>query len=202
MIVGAGLRPLLGAQFSLDQLAVYSLCFRLCAPCMLIHQLVGTAFFARLYRTSDRNFDLVVVGMIAACTLCVAALWLALRPLIGVAFPTYITHIAMLTPLFPLVGLQVTLWIVNALLEMKMGRHEVAHRAAVLGYVVFGAFLAIFALGAAGTMARVTLLFDAALLIFALGQVVLLYRRNVRLPLAACAAPVATAACVLMSLAS
>lgn len=202
MIVGVGLRPLLGTTFPLEQLAVYSLCFRLCAPCMLIHQLVGTAFFARLYRASDRNFDRVTAAMVAGCTVCVIGLWLVLQPLIELAFPTYVTQIGILAPLFPLVGLQVTIWIVNALLEMKVGRHDVAHQAAFLGYGVFGVFFAIFVLGAARTMSQATLMFDAALIVFALGQIALLLRRQIRLPLSAGAIVLTAAACVFMSLGS
>ena len=183
MIVGAGLRPLLGVRFSLADLALYSLCFRLCAPSMLMHQILGTAFFARIYKAADHNFDRVAAGLMGACVLTVIAIWLALPPLVGFVFPTYIPALPGLTVLFPLVGLQVILWILIAFLEMKVGRHAVATGASIAGYVIFGAFALAFSVLPVDTLLRATLLFDVALAAFAVSQLILLHRRAVKLPL-------------------
>lgn len=198
MIVGAGLRPLLGVRFSLADLAIYSLCFRLCAPSMLMHQILGTAFFARIYKASDRDFDRVAAGLMSLCMLTVVAVWLALPPLVALVFPTYGPALPGLTVLFPMVGLQVIYWILIALLEMRVGRHAVATGASVAGYVIFGAFAAAFTLLPVDTLLRATLLFDIALAAFAAAQIVLLYRREARLPLVAAAIPLVGLACGLL----
>lgn len=198
MIVGAGLRPLLGVRFSLADLALYSLCFRLCAPSMLMHQILGTAFFARIYKATDRNFDRIAAGLMAACVVTVVAVWLALPLLVELVFPTYVPALAGLTVLFPMVGLQVVYWILIAFLEMKVGRHAVATGASVVGYVIFGAFAVAFSALPVDTLLRATLLFDIALAAFAISQLVLLHRRAVKLPLIWGAVPFVGLTCGLL----
>lgn len=198
MMVGAGLRPLLGIRFSLEDLALYSLCFRLCAPSMLMHQMLMTAFFARMYQATDKAFDRVVTGLAGACILTVIVLSLSMPILVPMVFPAYEPALASLAAIFPLVGLQVVYWILIALMEMKIGRHAVAAGAAVTGYVIFALFAAAFLALPIDTLVQATALFDLALAAFAVAQFILLRRRGVDLPLIAAMVPVAGLTCGLL----
>jgi len=199
MMVGAGLRPLLGLRFSLEELALYSLGFRLCAPSMLMHQMLVTAFFARVYTATDATFQRVASGLVAVCVLMVAAVWLGLPVLVRLVFPAYMPMLPALEALFPLIGLQVIYWIIIALLEMKVGRHAVAGAAAVGGYLVFAAFVLVFLGLKGGTLLSATIAFDIALAVFAGVQLVLLERKGVRLRLLGWVLPGAGAACAAMT---
>jgi hypothetical protein len=188
MIVSTGLRPLLVVRFDLEALAVYALCFRLCAPALLIYQILNTGFFARLYQASDVTLDRIVLGLTAVNGAVVFGLWLILIPLLENLFPQYLPEQASFRQLFPVVGVQVMLWLIAGLLEMKMGRHEIAGRAAVAGYVAFGAFGAAFLIFPLPELRHAVALFSVALLIFVLAQCALAWRRGIRLPLTVVAA--------------
>lgn len=183
MIVSAGLRPLLAARFDLQALAVYALCFRLCAPALLIYQVLTTGFFARLYRASDATLDKIAIGLTAVNTAVIAGVWLVLIPLLELVFPQYLSEQDHFRRLFPIVGAQVALWLIAGLLEMKMGRHGIAGRASVAGYVVFGAFGLAFLVFPTSEMRHAVALFTGVLLIFILAQCTLAWRRGIRLPL-------------------
>lgn len=185
MIVGAGLRPLLAIRFDLEALALYALCFRLCAPALLVHQILNTGMFARLYRASDRSFDLVLLGsMIVNCTV-VLVLWLLIPTLIRSFFPQYAGNLTMTRGLFAAVGAQVVLWLAVSLLEMKMGRHELAGRAAWAGYAIFAAYVVAIYAFALDTLRDAVLLFDASLLALVLAKCAIAWKAVVRLPLTA-----------------
>lgn len=183
MIVSAGLRPLLAARFDLQTLAVYALCFRLCAPALLIYQVLTTGFFARLYRASDATLDRIALGLTGLNTAVIVGVWLMLVPLLEFVFPQYLPEQDHFRIIFPIVGSQVVLWLVAGLLEMKMGRHGIAGRAAVAGYVIFGAFAFAFLVFPPSGMRHAVALFTIALLIFILAQCTLAWRSGIRLPL-------------------
>ena len=195
ILVSSALRPVLGGLFSLQALAVYSLCFRLTAPCMLLHQVFATAFFARIYQAGDRRFDQLAAGLAVACLAIIGALLLVMRPMIETVFPAYAASVEIMAHLFPLVGLQVLLWILNALLEMRVARHGVAGRAAVLGYMIFGVGIGAIILLRPDTLAQATAIFTVSLLLFATGQIVMLRSRGERLPLMFAVAILASLCC-------
>jgi hypothetical protein len=199
MIVGAGLRPLLAIRFDLEALALYALCFRLCAPALLVHQVLNTGVFARLYRASDRSFDLVLLGsMIVNCTV-VLVLWLLIPSMIASLFPQYAGNLMMTRGLFAAVGAQVVLWLAVSLLEMKMGRHELAGQAAAAGYAIFAAYVVAIYASALDTLRDAVVFFAASLLALALAKCAIAWKAGVRLPLTAVGA--VCAFCVFSSLA-
>lgn len=202
LVASIGLRPALALKFSLEDLALYALCFRLTAPCMLIHQVITTGFFARVYRSSERNFDRLMVGMISIYCAVVLALWAVMPWVIRVGFPSYVESAATIMPLFPLVGLSVIFWIVSAMLEMMAGRHGAAGRVALWGYPVFALSLGAFLIFPDLTLVGATALFDGALAMFIVVQLVALHQRGARFPLAPWALLAPAGLCAGLSLVS
>ncbi|RZJ01608.1 MAG: hypothetical protein EON90_02205 [Brevundimonas sp.] len=202
LLASMGLRPALGIRFRLEDLALYALCFRLMAPCMLIHQIITTGFFARIYGSSEAMFDRLMASMIVLYSVVIVVLWAAMPQVIRLGFPSYADGASTIMPLFPLVGLSVVFWIVSAMLEMMAGRHGVAGRVALWGYPVFGLCLGAFLLLGTFNLVEATALFDAALAIFIFVQLFALYRGGAKFPLAAVALSAPIAVCAGLSLVS
>ena len=181
--IGAGLRPLLAAAFSLQALAVYSLCYRLAGGLLIFHQVLTTAIFSRLYMSGPQGFDRLVMGASTFLTLVALAMWVLLPRFIGLAFPAYRDQAGEIGRLFPLVGSQVILWILNALLENRINRHGASRIAAGSGFGLL--FLYIPLVFLVHDLRVAVAMFDIVLMAFSLIQVTLLWRKNDALPLTA-----------------
>lgn len=202
LLASMGLRPALGLKFSLEDLAFYALCFRLMAPCMLIHQVITTGFFARIYASSEAGFDRLVAAMTGVYCLVIVTLWALMPLMLRVGFPSYADNASTILPLFPLVGLSVVFWIVSAMLEMMAGRHGAAGRVALWGYPVFGLSLGAFLLVPGLNLVATTALFDGALAVFIVVQLLALRRFGAKFPFAGLALIVPIALCAGLSLVS
>lgn len=188
MLVGAALRPLLAVRFDLEALALYSLCFRLCAPAFVIYQTLIVSFFARLYRASDKSFDTVASALTGMNCVLIGGIWIVLEPILLWGFPQYASNLELIRALFPAVGAQVALWLISGLLEMKMGRHEIAGRASLAGYLTMSAFAVSVYVMTSMDLRDAVLLFSFAILVSVLAQCLIAWRRGVYLPKTAGAA--------------
>jgi len=182
VIFGAGLRPLLALTLPLSALGVYSLCFRVANLLLLIHQVVSTYIFAVLYRSGSRGFDLLFALLVGFLAVLSVGLWIAVPLMVHKVFPTYLSDLALIEKVFPLIEAQVVLWIGEALLENRTNRFGLSTRAAGGGLCAIVAYALFFRFGG---LAGAILLFDAVLAAFALFQVWLLWRADDRLPMAA-----------------
>ncbi|MGB8402256.1 hypothetical protein [Bradyrhizobium sp.] len=125
-------RVYIGALLPIEDLSVYSVDFRIASAMLIVHSIVGTGLFARLYKMPTRIYDRVL-------SLYLVALGI-LAVLISLLFPTLLAHInfrsigpeqtAAATALFPIVMLQVFAWGAWASLEMRLARARRSGRAA------------------------------------------------------------------------
>jgi O-antigen/teichoic acid export membrane protein len=178
VVIGAGLRPVLAARLDLEQLAIYSLAFRLMAPCLLLHQVCQTAFFRQLYRMSDTQFSFVLSGVIGMCVTLVIVIWLLLPQILTYGFSDYLAVSAEMSATLPLVGAQVILWISAAFMEMRVSRHGGAASVALASCVLLSAFVVILLLHPAPSLAFAVLAFDISLLAILLAQALILRRKG------------------------
>ena len=172
-------RLLVGQFAGLEALAVYAFAARINLVLLLGHQILMTAFFARIYQMdtgrADRLFAAVLAGLILLATL-LGAVWPWLSGWMPVAVPPLI---------FALVAVQTILWIASAMLEMLVNREGLAGSAARWTALIAG--LAIGGLYLASTRMQLDLailcgVFVAMLAGLVIGQMAVLWRQGIRLP--------------------
>lgn len=130
MVIGSGGRIAFGAFAQPWDLSAYAIGFRIAGLMLGLHQLMITAFFARVYAARTRAFDrtaplylLAVAG--GGVLLCLASP--LLLPHLGFKALTADRQGALLDWL-PLIALQVYLWIGFATLELRINRARMARR--------------------------------------------------------------------------
>jgi hypothetical protein len=131
--IAASGRLLLGAFLSVRDVAVYSFEFRLASVLLVIHAVVATGLFARVYSMRTRRFDRVAAVYFAM----IGALALILSLAAQYALP-YVKapaiadgNLAEAMAIFPLVANQALGWNASALLEVRINRARLASRAAL-----------------------------------------------------------------------
>lgn len=117
-------RVYIGAFFPIEDLSVYSVDFRIASAMLIVHSIVGTGLFARLYNMPTRLYDRFLSLYLVA--LAILALLMVL------VFPTILAHIGFRSigheqipvaiRLFPIVALQVYAWGAWASLEVRLAR--------------------------------------------------------------------------------
>lgn len=136
-----------GTFLSMEDLAEYAIAFRLAGVLLVIYQAFFTGLFPRLYIMRPRRYD----RWASACLGIVVAAGVA----VGVALPTILGHFygqsldaearQGIVALFPLVAAQVFFWIAGGLLETRINRLRLAHRALRANLVLALAGLAVVA---------------------------------------------------------
>ena len=182
--VTASLRLFLGICLPLDDVAVYSLCARICLALVVLHQLAVTGLFTQIYtlpaERCDRWFASCLGGLVlVGALLTVGAGEFAAHGSWGTIDMAAFAHV------FPIACAQTVLWIVSAWLDMLLNREGLAGRSALLLGAVLGGFAASVAgLEALGgfTLVTANLAFAGFLLAGVLGQLALLARSGVPLP--------------------
>jgi hypothetical protein len=115
-------RTLVGVTGSLEQVAVYSVAYRLCAPLVAIHQFLTNFYFKRLYGVSVRGFERYFSALSAL-------LWLATVMVVyfGPGIGSRVIgarqiEIAGRTDLFLLMSIAMVSWAQLSLIELFMNR--------------------------------------------------------------------------------
>lgn len=181
-------RLLVGQFAGLEALAVYAFAARINLVLLLGHQILMTAFFARIYQMDAARADRLFSAVLAGLTLVATGL--------GVAWPWLAGWMPVVVPplIFALVAVQTILWIASAMLEMLVNRDGLAGPAARWTALVAG--LAIGGLYLASTRMSFDLVmlcgvFVAMLTGLVFGQMAVLWRHGVRLPRLMLVIPVA-----------
>jgi hypothetical protein len=185
-------RVYIGAFLPIDDLSVYSVDFRIASSLLIIHSIVATGLFARLYRMRSRLYDrflslyLVTIALVAAVMI--------------VLFPVFVSHVHFrslgtnnihaATTLFPVVLLQVYAWGASASLELRLARMRRSAHAARRNIALMAVVAALCA--ALGTQGLLSLRLCAILVALQmLGGVAIqlftLWRRGARMPRSAAA---------------
>jgi O-antigen/teichoic acid export membrane protein len=180
----SSLRLFIGHYLSLEDVALYSLCARICLALVFIHQLVVTGLFAQIYTLSDARFD----RYFSACLGGLLGFGIALNT--GFSWFADRWHwgsldMATLHGLFPIVCAQTVLWIATAWFEMLIVREGLAATSATVMALLFSTFVAVVAvLDVAGWLGLITinLVFGSVLFVSVLCQIQLLARQGLRFP--------------------
>jgi O-antigen/teichoic acid export membrane protein len=138
-------RVYIGAFLSIKDLSVYSVDFRVGSALLIIHSIVATGLFARLYRMRSRLYDRFLSLYLAAIAV-VAVVMIVL-------FPAFVSHVRFRSlgtdnihaavTLFPIVLLQVYAWGAWASLEMRLARMRRSASAARRTIVLMAAVAAL-----------------------------------------------------------
>jgi O-antigen/teichoic acid export membrane protein len=117
-------RVYIGAFLPIDELSVYSVDFRIASALLIVHSIVATGLFARLYNMPSRLYDRYLSLYLAAIALLAIAIIASFPLLLGhFQFRSLGTNnIPAAITLFPIVMLQVYAWGAWASLEMRLAR--------------------------------------------------------------------------------
>jgi hypothetical protein len=131
-------RVLMAGYLSAADAAHYALAFRVAGLMVVVHQIVGTGLFARLFGLSSAQFDRLaswyILAMACAGVIVALVISLALPP--GLHFGHISSAVIMAArTLFPAVMAQMLFILVYAGLELRITRSTIAHRL-LLPYVV------------------------------------------------------------------
>ena len=182
--VTSSLRLFIGFYLPLDDVAVYSLCARICLALVMVHQLAATGLFAQIYGLApercDRWFSLCLGGLVVFGVVLTAG-----ANLFATHWRWGALDMSALRIVFPIVCAQTVLWIVSAWLDMLVNREGLAGWSAGMLAVLLAGFTGCVAgLDALGALrlSTVNLLFAGFLFAAVMGQVRLLAHRGLRLP--------------------
>jgi hypothetical protein len=180
-------RIYIGAFLSIEDLSVYSLDSRVASALLIVHSMIATGLFARLYSMPSRRYDRFLSIYLAAIALIAVAM-IASFPVVISYFRFRSVEIGNIAPavgLFPIVILHVYAWGAWASLEMRLARTRRSAPAARRTIVLMIAIAAL--LVGLGTQGMLSLRLCAILVaVQMLGGVVIqlwtLWRRGARMP--------------------
>jgi len=178
-------RILVGWFLSVEAVSVYSVCFRVAGAIFLVHQLVITAYFTRLYESSAEWFDRYYLKLLAV-TMAGAAIIVAGFELFGDRLlPGWTAYFPQMSRLLPIVCMQTILWVSLAQVEMRINRALISHQATMWLLICAGVMVAtLAALHSFGllTLPVAVLVFACTLFLALQAQLALLWRHGVKLP--------------------
>jgi O-antigen/teichoic acid export membrane protein len=180
-------RIFIGGFLSVESLSIYSVDFRLASALLVLHSVVATGLFARLYRMPARAYDRLLSIYLAALAI-VAVTMIAVFP-----FVIRLFHFRSLAPsdipaavdIFPIVALQVYAWGAWASLEVRLARTRRSAPAARRAIVLMGLVAALcVGLGARGLLSlHLCAMLVALQMLGGVGiQVYTLWRRGAKMP--------------------
>jgi O-antigen/teichoic acid export membrane protein len=180
-------RVYIGAFFPIEDLSVYSVDFRIASAMLIVHSIVATGLFARLYSMSSRLYDRFLSLYLAAIALLAVAMIAAFPFLFGYfRFRSIGTdNIQAAINLFPIVMMQVYAWGAWASLEMRLARTRRSAPAAQKTIVLMIAIAAV--LVSLGMQGLLTLRLCAILVALQMSggvaiQLWTLWRRGAKMP--------------------
>jgi hypothetical protein len=183
-------RVYLGATLGAPDLAAYSVSFRIGSLIFIVHAILATALFARLYRMHARQYDrYLCVYQSLISVLCI---------ILVLGYPLILDRLALRAvgaagqaaaiSVFPIVMLQIYGWHAWAMLEFRVGRARRGLQAAWRTLLVFALFATLIsglywmnALTLRGTAWLVAVQMAAGVVI----QLYVLWRRGLKMPLTA-----------------
>jgi O-antigen/teichoic acid export membrane protein len=180
-------RVYIGAFLPIDELSVYSIDFRVASALLIVHSIVATGLFARIYAMPTRTYDRFL-SLYHAAIAILAIVIVAVFPLLVGYFrfrSLGSDNIHAAVDLFPIVMLQVYGWGAWASLEMRLARTSRSGPAAKRAIVLM-AMIAIAIVGL-GTQGLLTLRLCAlSMAVQMLGGVAIqlwtLWRRGAKMP--------------------
>jgi O-antigen/teichoic acid export membrane protein len=176
-------RLLAGKLFSMEAVGIYSFFFRLTSPVILVHSLLTTIYFRRLYeaeqRALDRYFCLILTGI-----LCLSLVLLAIIPKLLVPYFPLLERLRQHFGIYLVLSIQMVFWTAIALAEVIIYRQEQARKFAVVLVGTIGALLLLimlFKINGILNLLTISQLQMSSMYLAFLGQMYLLRESGVRL---------------------
>jgi len=184
VFLAASTRLLAGKFLSVEQVGVYSFYYRLTVPVILVHNLLTTIYFRKLYQSEERSLDTYFSSILLAVFTLGVFLFLTV-PAIGRGYFTLLRnlngeHLAV----YWVLVVQMVFWTAVAQSEAILYRQDQATRFSLvllgtIGILLGGSFLLKFA--GRLTLLRLSQVQMVCLFLTVLGQICLLRRSGVRL---------------------
>ncbi|OWJ61348.1 lipopolysaccharide biosynthesis protein [Inquilinus limosus] len=178
-------RLLVGFFLSVEAVSVYSVCLRVSAAIFLVHQLITTAYFKKLYEASADWFDRYYLKLLAITMVGAAAILAGFELFGDRLLPGWTAYFPEMSRVLPIVCMQTIWWVSLAQVEMQINRALISRQAtmwllacAALMLVVLAALHAVGLL----TLAIAALVFACTLFLALHAQLALLWRHGVQLP--------------------
>ncbi|WP_395681804.1 lipopolysaccharide biosynthesis protein [Inquilinus sp.] len=178
-------RILVGWFLSVEAVSVYSVCLRVAGAIFLVHQLITTVYFKKLYEAPADWFDRYYLKLLAI-TMAGAAVILAGFELFGDRLlPGWTAYFPEMSRVLPIVCMQTIWWVSLAQVEMRINRALISRQATM--WLLVCAALMLAAMAALHALALLTLpvaalVFACTLFVALHAQLALLWRHGVRLP--------------------
>lgn len=178
-------RILVGWFFSVEAVSVYSVCLRVSGAIFLVHQLITTVYFRKLYEAPADWFDRYYLKLLAI-TMAGAAVILAGFELFGDRLlPGWTAYFPQMSRLLPIVCMQTIWWVSLAQVEMRINRALISRQATM--WLLISAALMVATLSVLNALGLLTLsvaalVFACTLFVALQAQLALLWRNGVRLP--------------------
>jgi O-antigen/teichoic acid export membrane protein len=180
-------RIFIGGFLPIESLSIYSVDFRLASALLVLHSVVATGLFARLYRMPARPYDRFLSIYLAGLAIVAVAMIVVFPFVIG------LFHFRSLAPgdmpaaidLFPIVVLQVYAWGAWASLEVRLARTRRSAPAARRAILLMGIVAALcVGLGARGLLSlRLCAILVALQMLGGVGiQLYTLWYRGAKMP--------------------
>ncbi|MGK9231030.1 hypothetical protein KXS07_03265 [Inquilinus limosus] len=178
-------RILVGWFLSVEAVSIYSVCLRTAAAIFLVHQLITTAYFTKLYASSAEWFDRYYLKLLAI-TMAGAAVILAGFELFGDRLlPAWTAYFPQMSQLLPIVCMQTIWWVSLAQVELRINRALISRQATM--WLLTSAALMVAALAVLQAFGLLTLpvaalVFACTLFVALQAQLALLRRHGEALP--------------------
>jgi O-antigen/teichoic acid export membrane protein len=177
-------RILVGTFMSLEDVSLYSICFRLSAAIMLVHSMMVTAFFKKMYEGEPEWFDWFYVRCLSVMMAVAVLLLVAFDLFGGVIIPAWRDKIPHLTAVLPITCIQAIWWVSMSQIALRLDRALITRQATGwLAVCVALMVITLAVLDVAGLLTLVTAssVFAAILLLAIQIQLYLLRRAGVHL---------------------
>jgi len=124
-------RILIGTFMSLEDVSLYSICFRLSASIILVHSIVVTAFFKKMYEGDPEWFDWLYTRCLAAM-LAVAIVLISTFDLFGgTLVSSWREQIPHLSVILPITCIQAIWWVSMSQIALRLDRALITRSATV-----------------------------------------------------------------------
>jgi O-antigen/teichoic acid export membrane protein len=177
-------RLLAGKFFSIEEVGIYSFFFRVTSPVVLIHNLLTTVYFRKLYQSGERSLDTYFSLILMTAFAAGLFLFVAVPPVCHGYFPLLRHLKGENLGVYWLLVAQMVFWVAMGLAEFIIYRQDQATKFSLILMGTIGSLLAgSFLLKFVGRLTLLTLsqVQLGGLFLTVLAQVLLLRRSGIRL---------------------
>lgn len=124
-------RILIGSFMSLEEVSLYSICFRLSASIILVHSIVVTAYFKKMYEGDPEWFDWFYIRCLAAMLTVAVVLILTFDLFGGTLVSSWREQLPHLSVILPITCIQAIWWVSMSQIALRLDRALITRAATV-----------------------------------------------------------------------